>query len=235
MSEKFVEQFADDCQQLRRTIEDAEKNSTVQLYLDASAAAQALCRDHGFATGHGDTLADIIREIDGQIGQSRKSAWAIERVILRRLRENRIAGYTKEMSEEIAALPSAPAQGSLDWLRWGLEEIGRCTEPRAGSGDTLILRIVNEALSGAGIPLDAAGIKKPTAKATAFPSTDSKPPSLDWKQDQAETSRLRPAPQTDREAAASAEFICREFGGLVKCECKPDCGCDQRPTMPGAK
>lgn len=112
MSTKFVEQFADDCQQLRRTIDDAEKNSTVQQYLDASAAIMALCRDHGFATGHGDTLADIIREIDSQIGQSRKPAWAIERIVLRRLRENRIDGYTKEMAEEIAALPATASQSA---------------------------------------------------------------------------------------------------------------------------
>lgn len=44
--------------------------------LAAAAAATEtallqLCINHGFATGHGDTAADIIREIDGQIPMSR--------------------------------------------------------------------------------------------------------------------------------------------------------------------
>lgn len=34
---------------------------------DASNACLELCTKHGFATGHGDTVADMIREIDGQI------------------------------------------------------------------------------------------------------------------------------------------------------------------------
>jgi len=34
---------------------------------DASNACLELCAKHGFATGHGDTVADMIREIDGQI------------------------------------------------------------------------------------------------------------------------------------------------------------------------
>lgn len=35
----------------------------------ASNACLELCSRHGFATGHGDTVADIIREIDAQIGE----------------------------------------------------------------------------------------------------------------------------------------------------------------------
>lgn len=34
-----------------------------------SDAVLVLCRNHGFATGHGDTLADIVREVDGQIAE----------------------------------------------------------------------------------------------------------------------------------------------------------------------
>jgi hypothetical protein len=33
----------------------------------AHQALLELCARHGFATGHGDTLADIIREVDGEI------------------------------------------------------------------------------------------------------------------------------------------------------------------------
>lgn len=36
-------------------------------YAEAMKAAMEICADHGFATGHGDTLADILREINGQI------------------------------------------------------------------------------------------------------------------------------------------------------------------------
>lgn len=39
----------------------------VNEYADAEKALLELCSRHGYATGHGDTLADIIREIDGQI------------------------------------------------------------------------------------------------------------------------------------------------------------------------
>ena len=50
---------------------------------------------------------------------------------------------------------------NADWLRWGLEEIVRCTEPRAGSGNMGIFSIASESLRNAGIPPDAAGIQKP--------------------------------------------------------------------------
>jgi len=52
-------------------------------------------------------------------------------------------------------------QRRFDWLRWGLEEIVRCTEPKAGSGDHFICGIAVEALRNAGFPLGAAGIQKP--------------------------------------------------------------------------
>lgn len=61
------------------------------------------------------------------------------------------------------------------WLRWGLEEIGRRTEPKAGTGDRLIYPVVNEALHSAGIPATAAGIQKPgltVAGATAGKGVD---------------------------------------------------------------
>lgn len=49
----------------------------------------------------------------------------------------------------------------FNWLRWGLEEIVRCTEPKAGNGDRLICGIAEEALRSAGFPANAAGIQKP--------------------------------------------------------------------------
>lgn len=61
----------------------------------------------------------------------------------------------------------APAQKQLDWLRWGLEEIVRCTEPRAGNGDRFICGIACEALAAAGFDLGAAGIQKPTVKVSS--------------------------------------------------------------------
>jgi len=36
---------------------------------DLNQAVLDLCNNHSFATGHGDTLADIIREVDGQIAE----------------------------------------------------------------------------------------------------------------------------------------------------------------------
>lgn len=57
---------------LRQTIADAERNSTTQWYLDAMGAALEICRDHGLATGHGDTLADILREINGQLKERKE-------------------------------------------------------------------------------------------------------------------------------------------------------------------
>lgn len=54
------------------------------------------------------------------------------------------------------------AAQQLAWLRWGLEEIVRCTEPRAGSGDTWIMKIADDALSSAGFPITGAGIQKPS-------------------------------------------------------------------------
>lgn len=47
---------------------------TVALYLDAMEAALEICRDHGLATGHGDTLADILREINGQMKERDRRA-----------------------------------------------------------------------------------------------------------------------------------------------------------------
>lgn len=35
----------------------------------ASNALLELCSRHGFATGHGDTVADIVREVDAQISE----------------------------------------------------------------------------------------------------------------------------------------------------------------------
>jgi hypothetical protein len=52
----------------------------------------------------------------------------------------------------------------IRWLRWGLEEVGRGTEPRAGNGDAFAFRVVCEALESAGIPTTAAGIQKPTKR-----------------------------------------------------------------------
>jgi hypothetical protein len=46
----------------------------VNEYTDAEKALLELCGNHGFATGHGDTLADIIREIDGQISERKERA-----------------------------------------------------------------------------------------------------------------------------------------------------------------
>lgn len=60
----------------------------------------------------------------------------------------------------------------VDWLRWGLEEIVRCTEPRAGSGNTFIFGIAEEALKNAGFPPTAAGIQKPTVHAPVHPTHD---------------------------------------------------------------
>jgi hypothetical protein len=56
----------------RQAIADAERNSTSQLYLDAMGVALEICCDHGLATGHGDTLADILREINGQLKKREK-------------------------------------------------------------------------------------------------------------------------------------------------------------------
>lgn len=64
MTEKEMAQAEDS---LRQTIAASERNSTMQWYLDAMGVALEICRDHGFATGHGDTLADILREINGQL------------------------------------------------------------------------------------------------------------------------------------------------------------------------
>jgi hypothetical protein len=52
----------------------------------------------------------------------------------------------------------------FDWLRWGLEEIVRCTEPKAGSGDRFICGIASEALTSAGFGPDASAIQKPARK-----------------------------------------------------------------------
>lgn len=52
-------------------------------------------------------------------------------------------------------------QQQFNWLRWGLEEIVRCTEQRAGNGDSFICRIADEALRAAGFPADVSGIQKP--------------------------------------------------------------------------
>lgn len=57
---------------LKRFVENIDNGDTSQQFLDAYRAALELCRNHGLATGHGDTLADIIREIDGQISRPRK-------------------------------------------------------------------------------------------------------------------------------------------------------------------
>jgi hypothetical protein len=48
-----------------------------------------------------------------------------------------------------------------EWLREGLEEIGRATEPRAGNNDRWAFGVVCGALRNAGIPVGAAGIQKP--------------------------------------------------------------------------
>ena len=55
-------------------------------------------------------------------------------------------------------------QIQLNWLRWGLEELVRCTEPKAGSGDRFVCGIAEEALQGAGFTAALAGIQKPVKK-----------------------------------------------------------------------
>lgn len=76
-----------------------------------------ICQDQqrrGYCTEPGcpyasDRAARIAKEPNPALSQERLAeqrdlAWTIELVILRRLRENKIDGYTKEMSEEIAGL-----------------------------------------------------------------------------------------------------------------------------------
>jgi hypothetical protein len=64
-----------------RTIEDAEEQierlnaRVVELLREKEAADQAcqrLCGKHGYATGHGDTIADMIDEISAQIYENSK-------------------------------------------------------------------------------------------------------------------------------------------------------------------
>ena len=88
---------------------------------------------------------------------SRDSRTLLAGLIAGKVSKARADGYT----EGVLARP----KGS--WLRWGLEEIGRCTEPRAGSGDRMLYGIVTEALGRAGIPPGAAGIPKPAGGSPA--------------------------------------------------------------------
>lgn len=87
-------------------------SSSVQLSeLDAASnACLELCSRHGFATGHGDTVADIIREIDAQI-TGRLAAKPAEEgvVLLRRCADIALAidsgrGNEKEIAKAILAL-----------------------------------------------------------------------------------------------------------------------------------
>lgn len=55
-------------------------------------------------------------------------------------------------------------QAQINWLRWGLEEIARCADPRAGNNHALEFRIAEDALRAAGFPPDVAGIHKPSAR-----------------------------------------------------------------------
>lgn len=69
---------------------------------------------------------------------------------------------TGKDAKTIAAELVAPFTTRLDrqnqWLRWGLEEIGRCTESKAGSGEMTYFRIGTAAAAAAA----AAGVQKPT-------------------------------------------------------------------------
>lgn len=58
-------------QGLRELVAQTEKGRLVNQLIDAFAAIGELCARHGLATGHSDTLADIIREVDGQITERR--------------------------------------------------------------------------------------------------------------------------------------------------------------------
>ncbi len=58
-----------------------------------------------------------------------------------------------EAANKISIASAMNAGGpSIDWLRWTLEEIVRCTEPKAGSGDRFICRIAEDGLRNAGFP-----------------------------------------------------------------------------------
>lgn len=70
----------------------------------------------------------------------------------------------RQLITDTAAQPSA--ETSLDWLRWGLEEICRCTDMRAGNGDSFIFGIAMEALRSAGFPNGTAGVQKPSSPVT---------------------------------------------------------------------
>jgi len=64
-------------QAVYRAYAEIQRTATAALALpvpqdrDADKACQELCGHHGFATGHGDTVADMIREIDAQITEGR--------------------------------------------------------------------------------------------------------------------------------------------------------------------
>jgi hypothetical protein len=51
-----------------------------------------------------------------------------------------------------------------DWLRYGLEEVVRCTEPKAGSNDPYTCRAATDALAAAGFGANGAGIQKPALR-----------------------------------------------------------------------
>ena len=82
---------------------------------DAGNACLELCAKHGFATGHGDTVADMIREIDGQIATpDNADALANCQANCRGLRQRAEAAEAK--------LAATPAVGGLspsdaDWKR----------------------------------------------------------------------------------------------------------------------
>ena len=53
----------------RAEVAEREVKRLSKQLVKADEACQRLCGNHGFATGHGDTVADIIGEIDAQIRQ----------------------------------------------------------------------------------------------------------------------------------------------------------------------
>jgi len=65
---------------IQRGWEDEARKATSQL-ASADEACQRLCGLHGYATGHGDTVADMIDEISAHVGSIRAQlASATERV-----------------------------------------------------------------------------------------------------------------------------------------------------------
>jgi chromosome segregation ATPase len=141
-----------------RAKEQAWKIDRISKDADADEACQQLCRNHGFATGHGDTIADMISEIDGHIKdrlaslREQNNIWPHE--------VERYKAYAEKFEQENASLRERERESFQKYVDANEARIE--AEARAETAERRVAELEDES---AGFMMTSVIYKNATAKA----------------------------------------------------------------------